>query len=108
MNQRTPLQNKALHKYFSLLAEALNDAGYDMRKTLKADIEIPWTEENIKNHLWRPIQISMTGKQSTIALDTAEPGQIYEVLNKHLGEKLGVNVPFPCDEPPMIKERDIR
>lgn len=101
MNQRTNLQNRALHKYFSMLAEALNDAGYDMKKTLKADVEIPWTAENVKNHLWRPIQIAMTGKQSSIALDTCEPSNIYEVLNRHLASKLGVSVPFPSDEPPL-------
>ena len=29
--QRTNLQNAALHKYLQLLADALNDAGYDMK-----------------------------------------------------------------------------
>jgi len=32
--QRTLLQNKALHKYCELLATALNDAGFDMRIVL--------------------------------------------------------------------------
>ena len=98
MKQRTLTQNNALHLYFDMLAEALNDAGLDMRKTLKHDIEIPWTRENVKNHLWRPIQKALTEKHSTTELDRIEPSQIYEVLNRHLADKFKVHVPFPSEE----------
>lgn len=94
----TDQQRKALHLYFDMLAEALNNAGLDMRKTLKPGIDIPWTRENVKNHLWRPIQIVMTEKKSTTMLDRIEPSQIYEVLNRHLAEKFKVFVPFPSEE----------
>jgi regulator of sigma D len=33
--QRTQTQNKALHKYCQMLADKLNDAGLDMKQTLK-------------------------------------------------------------------------
>ena len=36
--KRTLLQNRAMHKYFTLLANQLNEAGLDMRKTLKQEI----------------------------------------------------------------------
>lgn len=98
MKQRTNLQNRSLHLFCAQLADALNTAGLDMRKTLKHDIEIPWTMENVKNHLWRPIQEAMTEKHSTTELDSAEPSQIYEVLMKHLGEKFGIFLPFPSEE----------
>ena len=96
--QRTLLQNNSLHKYFELLAQALNDAGYDMRKTLKPGIDIPWDRDRIKEFLWRPIQVAMTGKASTTELNTVEPSEIYAVLDRHLGEKFGIHIEFPHDE----------
>jgi len=95
---RTTTQNAALHKYFDQLAEALNDAGYDMRKTLKQSIDIPWTKDSVKNFLWKPIQESMTGEKSTTKLSTVDPSIVYETLNRHTAEKLGVSVPFPSME----------
>ena len=98
MTTRTPLQNASLHKYFDLLAEALNDAGQDMRRTLKESVDIPWSKDSVKDHLWRPIQEAMTSKESTTELETHEVSEVYQVLNRHTGEKLGVTVPFPTEE----------
>jgi hypothetical protein len=53
---RTHKQNNALHVYCRMLSEALNDAGYDMKKTLKQEVEIPWTTELVKQYLWKPVQ----------------------------------------------------
>lgn len=91
--QRTLTQNRALHLFCEWLAETLNDAGYDMRKTLKQDAEIPWTQAAVKEHLWRPIQKAMTDKQSTTEITTVEPTAIHAVLSRHLGQKLGVTCP---------------
>ena len=71
--QRTLTQNKAMHLFFGWLAETLNDAGLDMKKVLREDIDIPWTRESVKEHLWRPIQKAMTDKQSTTEITTVEP-----------------------------------
>jgi hypothetical protein len=96
--QRTLRQNAALHKYFQLLAERLNDAGLDLRAVLKPSIEIPWTKDSVKEHLWRPVQELCLKKDSTTELTTAEVGRVYEVLNRFLGEKHGVHEPFPSTE----------
>ncbi len=93
--QRTLRQNNALHLYCQLLADALNEAGYDMRKTLKADIDIPWTAENAKQYLFRPIMKAQLNKNSTTELTTTEVSAVFDTLNRHLGERLGVHVPFP-------------
>ena len=95
---RTLKQNRSLHLYCQLLADALNDAGLDMRRTLKEDIEIPWTKENVKEFLWRPIQDAMFQQASTTELNTAQVGQVYEVLNRHMSEKKGVSVSFPEED----------
>lgn len=98
MDKRTLQQNKALHKFFSLLSEDLTNAGLDMKKTLKEDADIPWTPEMVKEHLWRPIQEVMTHKESTTELDTKQINEIYEVLIRHLGEKFGITTAFPSEE----------
>lgn len=100
--QRTITQNKAMHLYFTLLANSLNDAGLDMKKVLKPSIDINWTPEAVKEYLWKPIQDAMFQKDSTTKLNTKQVGQIYEVLNRHLGEKLEVHIPFPTSEIQII------
>ena len=101
--QRTLQQNKALHLYFQLLADALNEAGLDMRKTLKPSIDIPWTATTIKEYLWRPIQLAQLRKKSTTELDTKEIDKVWETLNRHLGERFGLHEPFPSVEQIMIQ-----
>ena len=91
--QRTLTQNRALHLFCQWLADTLNDAGYDMRKTLRQDVDISWTCESVKEHLWRPIQIAMTDKRSTTEITTVEPTEIHAVLSRHLGQKLGIACP---------------
>lgn len=93
---RTLKQNRALHLYYTWIAEALNEAGYDMKKVLKPKIEIPWTKESVKNHLWRPVQKIQLNKQSTTELETKEIDEIIDTLNRFMGEKLQIEyIPFP-------------
>lgn len=89
--QRTNLQNRSLHKFCEMLAEELNNAGYDMKATLKEDAEIPWNKDLVKEFLWKPIQKAMVDKTSTTEMDTTDPSKIHEVLMRHLGSKLGIN-----------------
>jgi hypothetical protein len=98
MKQRTLTQNAALHLYFTRLAEALDAGGYDVTHTLKHSVDIPWNPVLVKELLWKVIQLPMTEKHSTAELDRVEVGHIYEVLNRHLGQKLGIHVPFPSEE----------
>ena len=98
-SKRTLTQNAALHKYCELLAIALNDAGQDMRKTLKQEVDIPWTMENVKNHLWRPVYSAMTQHESTTDADTSQYSEVYNVLSRHLSEKFGgLHVPWPSKQ----------
>lgn len=101
MKPRTSTQNSALHKYFELLADELNLAGYDMKKTLKPTVDIPWDRDTVKDYLWRPIQEAMLQKGSTTELTTAEVDKVYKVLDRHLAEKLGVSIRFPSTDPEM-------
>lgn len=103
MDQRTPQQNNALHKYFELVAKSLNEAGYDLKAVLgkmKEGIEIAWTKEMVKEILWKEIQRIMFSKPSTTELNKQkEIDQIHEVLNRFLGERLHIEyIPFPSEE----------
>lgn len=91
--QRTLTQNKAMHLFFGWLADTLNDAGYDMRRTLSQDVDVPWSAATVKEHLWRPIQEALTHKRSTTEITTVEPTEIHAVLSRHLGERLGIQCP---------------
>lgn len=96
--QRTERQNRALHLWFTMLAAALNEAGYDMRAVLRNDRAIPWTDYNVKEFMWRPVQEAQIGKKSTTKLTTVEVDEIFNTINRFLGEKFGVHVPFPSIE----------
>lgn len=100
MTQRTDQQRKALEVFFKRLADSLNAAGLDMRIVIKPEVEIPWTQENVKEWLWRPIQKALYNKSSTTELDKQmEIDKIHEVLMHHLGEKFGLEyIDFPHDE----------
>jgi hypothetical protein len=105
VKQRTPRQNKALHLYFTHLAAALTASGLDMRRTLKPEIDIPWSTETVKEYLFRPIMQAQLGKKSTTELSTKEIDDVFDTLNKHLGEKFGLHVEFPSLESIINQQR---
>ena len=96
--QRTKAQNRALHKYFAMLAELLNERGLDMRKVLKPTIDIPWNKDTVKEHLWRPVQKAQLLKTSTTEMTTKDIDKVFETINRHIGEKFKVHIPFPSIE----------
>ena len=95
--QRTIPQNSAMHLYFRWVAEALNDAGLDMRAVLKPNVDIPWTEQSVKDFMWRPIQKLMLRKESTTNLTKQEVSLVYDVMHRHIA-KHGINIEFPSEE----------
>lgn len=99
--QRTNTQNAALHVYCDLLAEALNDAGYEMvisSEVLKSEIHVPWTGREVKERIWRPVQVAVTGEESTTQPSTKEYPVIYETITRHLAKTFGIMVPWPEKE----------
>lgn len=100
---RTILQNKALHLYFQMVADALNDAGYDMKRALKPHVEIPWSKDSVKTFMWKPIQEVLIGEKSTTQLSTKDIDKVFDVLNRHLGEKFEIHEGFPSIETIMLK-----
>lgn len=96
--QRTAQQNRALHKYFELVAEALNDAGYGVQTVLEKVMEISWSKSLVKDILWRHAQLKLLDKRSTTMLTTKDIDKVYDELNRFLGEKFGITESFPSIE----------
>lgn len=90
--QRTSRQNRALHKYCTELANALNENGVSMSAFVEVH-EIDHTMESVKM-LWRTIATRKFGKTSTAALTTRELDAIYDEVNRHISQ-WGIHLPFP-------------
>ena len=99
MTVRTVKQQAAIEVYCRELAEALNDAGYEMKAVLAVKhVDIPWTQERVKDVLWKPIQEAATDKKSTTQLDTMEVDRVYSILDRHISSNFGVHIEFPSEE----------
>jgi hypothetical protein len=90
---RTQAQNRCMHQWLTEVASTLNSAGMDMKRTLKPAVEIPWTGSAAKEHLWRPIQRAIANVESTTDISTTESIMIAEIITRHLGQSLGVQLP---------------
>jgi hypothetical protein len=95
---RTNRQSRALHLYFQLLSDELNNAGYDVKKTLEHSVSIPWSPVRIKELIFRPIMEAQLGKTSTTELSTKDIDLLYDTLNRYLGENFGIHVPLPSED----------
>ena len=91
--QRTKRQNNALHVWLGQVANLLNESGMDMKKTLKAETDIPWTMQSAKDHLWRPIQKTLVDKESRADCETTDYNKVYEILSRHFSQKFGITLP---------------
>lgn len=87
-----------------MMADELSDAGLDMRKVLKPEVEIPWTKQSVKDHLFRPVMQAMLNKDSTTELTTQEIDLVFNTVNRHLG-KFGCSFEFPSIETIINQQR---
>lgn len=94
-NTRTTRQNSALHLWFELVAQEMEDSGCDLRTTIKT--EITPTAYMVKELMWKPIQKKLTGKESTSELDTDEISKIYKIMSEAMARSLKINIPFPSE-----------
>lgn len=97
MNKRTIPQNKSIHLYCELLAEALNNSGLTMQVVLtNYKMDVDWSMASVKEVIWRVAQERMLKKESTTELDTKEVNEVYEVINRFVTQELKMeSIPFP-------------
>jgi len=98
----TRQQQKALHVWFEAIASVLNAEGKTMALILnKFILDAPVTKYSVKELIWKPLQASMYGKESTTELlKKKEIDQIVMALSKFFGEEIEVSIPpFPSSDP---------
>lgn len=102
---RTKTQNRCIHDYCGMMADALNEAGYDFTSHVRVmkhkGVDVPWDKEKFKTDVWHRVQFAMFpeavdahGKPSTTALDTKQVSSVYEVVNAKMADH-GVSMPWP-------------
>lgn len=94
---RTSKQNRAVHKYFTMVSDQLKET-YTVQQVLKEAIEREWTPEAVKELIWKPVQEAVTGKDSTAKAHREEYSKVYQCVSHHLSTNFGINVPFPSIE----------
>lgn len=93
--KRTNKQNRSIHKYFSEVADLLNESGIPL-SVFYSDIEADYTMESVKA-LFRSFLKVKYGKSSTAQMTTEEIQAVWEEVNRHLS-KHGIHIPFPSSE----------
>jgi hypothetical protein len=93
--QRTKKQNDALHLLFQMIADALNDGGYDVQLVLKKTLDVSWTKLLVKELLWKRAQWVQLGKKSTAQLTRKEVDKVYDEINNFLAVNFHISEPFP-------------
>lgn len=92
---RTAKQNRALHQWCRMVAESLNGGGYSVPIVLEKVVDSEWDGDAVKSLMWKKVQKNVIGKESTADASTDEYTPVYDVLNRFLGEKFGVSIPWP-------------
>lgn len=96
--RRTDQQNKAMHLYFRMVADAFQEKDIDMEMLIKAKpLPMPVTDTMVKESIWKPILKVMEGKDSTTEMNTVEPSEIYDVMNRWLVNTFEISVPWPTE-----------
>lgn len=104
MKQRTPDQNRSLHKFCTDVAQEAIANGLTMQVILAKTLELEPTMEGIKS-IFRQIGKSRFGKTSTKDLTTKEMQEVYEIFNLFLAElPKPIHVPWPSLEEQMMKD----
>ena len=99
MTKRTDQQRKAIEVYCRELAEALNDGGYSVNAVMKVKkMEVPWTQDMVKELLFKHAMMTMYGHTSTKDLKIDEVDKVYRTVDRHMNEYFHVSVEFPSEE----------
>src|SRR3990167_10868598 len=96
----TRQQQNALHLFYELLSKEFQKEGITMTTVLsKFVIDTPATKYTVKELMWKPLQLALTGKESTTKLlKKEEIDLVYESINKFTSENWGIHIPFPSQE----------
>ena len=96
---RSNSQNNAIHRWCHMQAILLNDYGFERHVYFEllrqVGYDIPWSQETVKEHIWRIVQIAMYDKESTTALHTDEVGEVHKNIVRIMNQMNQPCVDFP-------------
>jgi len=97
--KRTTAQNRALHLWFTLIAQELNNIGmtFEYRGIKQLELNVPYTLEIVKDFIYKPIIKSMYKLDSTTKLTSQQINEVFDVVNLALA-KYDIHLPFPSIE----------
>lgn len=103
---RSSLLNSALHLYFTLICDQLNELGLEFNYTgiRGLDFSVRYTPHIVKELIWKPIQIALFDIESTTKVNSKEINEIIDILSKFFGDR-GVVIEFPSFESLMNKKK---
>lgn len=95
-NTRTAKQNSALHLFYTMIANELNELGLEYKYTgiTGKTFELRYTTDLVKDFIWRPIQRVLFKIESTTKLNTQQINEIVDVIIKFFGDQ-GIVLKFP-------------
>jgi len=96
---RTWRQNNTLHLLFRRMAKGLNDAGFEIPHPFKPDLEIPYSEESVKELLYKPIITMYFKVDRSTELTTEQLSESMTILVDAVNRNTGVYIPIPVGEP---------
>lgn len=95
-------QLKSIRVYCQKLSDAFNNLGLDIQQVMKfKEVSLPWSKDRVKDLIWTEIQKAMFDTTSSTELETHQVSKVYEVINKHTSEKMGISIQFPSKESQM-------
>jgi hypothetical protein len=95
---RTYRQNNTLHLLFRTMAKGLNDAGFEIPHPFKPDLEIPYSEESVKELLYKPIITMYFKVNKSSELDSEQLSESMNILVDAVNRNTGVLVDIPSQE----------
>jgi hypothetical protein len=106
---RSNQQNRALHLFFTILSEQMNENGLEFNYNgIRGNtLSTPYTPHLIKEFVWRPIQKTMFNIESTTKINTVQINQILDVLAVHYSE-VGIPINFPCEYDYYLKQLELK
>jgi len=96
--QRTKRQNRALHLFYRQIVAELHGVGAKFKSVSILNdtiIEADWTEDLVKERIWRPVQIALLKKTSTTQLTTMQIDEVAKPIIEALTKKFGFGLLFP-------------
>jgi len=96
---RTNKQNNTLAVLCRRMADALNEAGFEIPHPFKPDLEIPYTETSVRELIYKPIIKAMFDADSSTTLTTTQFSEAMTTMVDAVCRNTGVNVPIPALEP---------